>query len=47
MRFTDPPQELDLHIVGGRTLSLEVDFGGKNLSAALDRANWCGARIIK
>lgn len=47
MRFTDPPQELDLRIVGGRTLSLEVDFGGKNLSAALDRANWCGARIIK
>ena len=47
MRFADPARELDLSVAGGQTLSLEVDFGGKNLSAALDRANWCGARIIK
>lgn len=47
MKFSDPPQELDLPVANGQTLSLEVDFGDKNLSAALDRANWCGARVIK
>lgn len=47
MNFGDPPHELDLPVNNGRTLSLEVDFGGKNLSVALDRANWCGARVIK
>ncbi len=47
MRFSDPPLDLDLDIAGGSLLSLEVDFGGKDSSAALDRANWCGARVIK
>lgn len=47
MKFTDPPRQLDLPVTNGRTLSLEVDFGEKNSSAALDRANWCGARVIK
>ena len=47
MKFSDPPQELDLPVSNGKTLSLEVDFGDKNLSAALDRANWCGARVIR
>ena len=47
MRFSDSPLDLDLDIAGGSLLSLEVDFGGKDSSAALDRANWCGARVIK
>lgn len=47
MKFSDPPQELDLSVANGQTLAIEVDFGDKNLSAALDRANWCGARLIR
>ena len=47
MRFSDSPLDLDLDIAGGSLLTLEVDFGGKDSSAALDRANWCGARVIK
>ena len=47
MNFSDPPQKVDLPVSQGQILSLEVDFGDKNLSAALDRANWCGARVIR
>ena len=47
MKFSDPPQELDLSVANGQALAIEVDFGDKNLSAALDRANWCGARLIR
>lgn len=47
MAFDDAPRQIDVSIAGGKRLALEVDFGKGDFQMALDRADWCSARVIK
>ena len=47
MTHDDAPAQVDLPIAAGRRLVLEVDFGKGDFQMALDRADWCSARVIK
>jgi len=47
MSFDTPAKSIDVDVTDGKSLVLEVDFEKKGLQVALDRANWCSARLIK
>lgn len=47
MAFDDAPRQIDVPIASGQRLALEVDFGKGDFQMALDRADWCSARVIK
>jgi hypothetical protein len=52
MTWRDAPAPAELDVRGGKTLSLEVDYGGPAdirgiINCALDRADWADARVVQ
>jgi hypothetical protein len=47
LTYRDAPRRIDVPVVGGRLLGLEVDFGKNDFQIDLDRANWADARLVK
>jgi hypothetical protein len=49
LTWRQEPVPVDLDVAGGKTLSLEVDYGGPpgSLNPALGRADWADARVIR